>query len=83
MLVCTFCGTPRFGTTISPYLFFWQASQEAEDVREFRLDYQPLVSLRDGGLIGVEALRRALTDAGKAPELGDQALDGRSLHLSA
>jgi Mn2+/Fe2+ NRAMP family transporter len=21
------------GTTISPYLFFWQASQEAEDVR--------------------------------------------------
>jgi Mn2+/Fe2+ NRAMP family transporter len=23
-----------FGTTISPYLFFWQASQEAEDVRE-------------------------------------------------
>jgi len=20
-----------FGTTISPYLFFWQASQEAED----------------------------------------------------
>ena len=22
-----------FGTTISPYLFFWQASQEAEDVR--------------------------------------------------
>ena len=23
------------GTTISPYLFFWQASQEAEDVREF------------------------------------------------
>ncbi|WP_414475994.1 NRAMP family divalent metal transporter [Microvirga sp. M2] len=23
-----------FGTTISPYLFFWQSSQEAEDVRE-------------------------------------------------
>ncbi|HTH18067.1 MAG TPA: divalent metal cation transporter [Magnetospirillum sp.] len=23
-----------FGTTISPYLFFWQASQEAEDIRE-------------------------------------------------
>lgn len=23
------------GTTISPYLFFWQASQEAEDVHEF------------------------------------------------
>jgi Mn2+/Fe2+ NRAMP family transporter len=24
-----------FGTTISPYLFFWQSSQEAEDVRSF------------------------------------------------
>ncbi|MEO5868028.1 MAG: divalent metal cation transporter [Sphingomonas sp.] len=23
-----------FGTTISPYLFFWQASEEAEDIRE-------------------------------------------------
>jgi Mn2+/Fe2+ NRAMP family transporter len=23
-----------FGTTISPYLFFWQASQEVEDIRE-------------------------------------------------
>jgi hypothetical protein len=22
------------GTTISPYMFFWQASQEAEDQRE-------------------------------------------------
>ena len=30
-----------FGTTISPYLFFWQASQEAEDVREFD-DREPL-----------------------------------------
>lgn len=25
--------TAIFGTTISPYLFFWQASQEAEDIR--------------------------------------------------
>ena len=24
------------GTTISPYLFFWQASQEAEDIRQDR-----------------------------------------------
>lgn len=24
-----------FGTTISPYLFFWQSSEEAEDVREY------------------------------------------------
>lgn len=30
-----------FGTTISPYLFFWQASQEAEDVHEFD-DREPL-----------------------------------------
>ena len=29
------------GTTISPYLFFWQASQEAEDIREFD-DREPL-----------------------------------------
>jgi Mn2+/Fe2+ NRAMP family transporter len=26
--------TAIFGTTISPYLFFWQASQEAEDIHE-------------------------------------------------
>jgi NRAMP (natural resistance-associated macrophage protein)-like metal ion transporter len=30
-----------FGTTISPYLFFWQASEEAEDVRTIAAD-QPL-----------------------------------------
>ena len=32
------------GTTISPYLFFWQASQEAEDVREFD-DREPLKAI--------------------------------------
>ncbi|HET6142967.1 MAG TPA: divalent metal cation transporter [Candidatus Acidoferrales bacterium] len=31
-----------FGTTISPYLFFWQASEEVEDMREAPVD-QPLV----------------------------------------
>jgi NRAMP (natural resistance-associated macrophage protein)-like metal ion transporter len=31
-----------FGTTISPYLFFWQASQEAEDQRINRLE-RPLI----------------------------------------
>jgi Mn2+/Fe2+ NRAMP family transporter len=31
-----------FGTTISPYLFFWQASQEAEDQRVKRLE-RPLI----------------------------------------
>jgi Mn2+/Fe2+ NRAMP family transporter len=30
-----------FGTTISPYLFFWQASQECEDLRAVKAD-QPL-----------------------------------------
>jgi len=30
-----------FGTTISPYLFFWQASEEIEDMAESRA--QPLV----------------------------------------
>ena len=25
-----------FGTTISPYLFFWQAAQEMEDLRSLR-----------------------------------------------
>ena len=28
--------TAVLGTTISPYLFFWQASEEAEDVRNNR-----------------------------------------------
>ena len=37
-----------FGTTISPYLFFWQASQEAEDIREFA-NRKPLkVAPKDG-----------------------------------
>ncbi|PST21710.1 iron transporter [Rhizobium sp. JAB6] len=31
-----------FGTTISPYLFFWQASQEAEDLKE-KPEQEPLV----------------------------------------
>ncbi|MCX8570768.1 Nramp family divalent metal transporter [Aminobacter sp. MET-1] len=31
-----------FGTTISPYLFFWQASQEAEDLKE-KPKKEPLV----------------------------------------
>lgn len=32
-----------FGTTISPYLFFWQASEEVEDMQETPVD-QPLVN---------------------------------------
>ena len=41
LLLPTFTAEPRFwstlvailGTTISPYLFFWQSSQEAEDIK--------------------------------------------------
>jgi NRAMP (natural resistance-associated macrophage protein)-like metal ion transporter len=36
-----------FGTTISPYLFFWQASQEAEDQRVDRTK-QPLIHRQAG-----------------------------------
>ncbi|MGD0131161.1 MAG: divalent metal cation transporter [Bryobacteraceae bacterium] len=43
-----------FGTTISPYLFFWQASEEVEDMLETR-GTKPLV--RDGRVAGRE-LRR-------------------------
>jgi Mn2+/Fe2+ NRAMP family transporter len=35
-----------FGTTISPYLFFWQASQECEDLRAVKVD-KPLRSHPD------------------------------------
>lgn len=35
-----------FGTTISPYLFFWQASQEAEDLKE-KPKREPLVKRPD------------------------------------
>lgn len=44
-----------FGTTISPYLFFWQASEEVEEMR----DTPPLVEA--SGLADVE-LRRIATD---------------------
>jgi NRAMP (natural resistance-associated macrophage protein)-like metal ion transporter len=50
LFVPTFSADPAFwttvvailGTTISPYLFFWQASQEVEDVRADH-DAKPLV----------------------------------------
>jgi Mn2+/Fe2+ NRAMP family transporter len=46
-----------FGTTISPYLFFWQASEEIEDMS--RQGAAPLVE--DGGASGAE-LRRIRWD---------------------
>jgi Mn2+/Fe2+ NRAMP family transporter len=36
-----------FGTTISPYLFFWQASEEVEDMAQ-RPGSRPLAALGDG-----------------------------------
>ena len=36
------------GTTISPYLFFWQASQEVEDMRQAHRR-RPLKQLKNGG----------------------------------
>ena len=53
-----------FGTTISPYLFFWQASQEAEDQR-IDADAKPL--LKAPGQAGPEFRRiRADTLIGMA-----------------
>src|SRR5665647_1474497 len=36
------------GTTISPYLFFWQASQEVEEMNQGKID-RPLRQLKKGG----------------------------------
>lgn len=47
-----------FGTTISPYLFFWQASQEANEVR-VTLGSKPL---RRASQQGPEALKRINVD---------------------
>jgi NRAMP (natural resistance-associated macrophage protein)-like metal ion transporter len=38
-----------FGTTISPYLFFWQAAQEVEEMRRRDRPRQPLKALNRGG----------------------------------
>jgi NRAMP (natural resistance-associated macrophage protein)-like metal ion transporter len=44
------------GTTISPYLFFWQASQEVEDIRAAR-DRKPLIKAPNQGPDAVERIR--------------------------
>ena len=44
------------GTTISPYLFFWQASQEAEDIRAVR-ERKPLVKAPQQGPDALERIR--------------------------
>jgi NRAMP (natural resistance-associated macrophage protein)-like metal ion transporter len=47
-----------FGTTISPYLFFWQSAQEVEEVDQ-RPDQQPLL---DDPVEAPEAIERIRTD---------------------
>jgi NRAMP (natural resistance-associated macrophage protein)-like metal ion transporter len=44
------------GTTISPYLFFWQASQEVEEMNKGRID-RPLRDLKRGGGSELDRIR--------------------------
>jgi NRAMP (natural resistance-associated macrophage protein)-like metal ion transporter len=44
------------GTTISPYLFFWQASQEVEEMNQGRVD-RPLRELTKGGDIELDRIK--------------------------
>jgi NRAMP (natural resistance-associated macrophage protein)-like metal ion transporter len=44
------------GTTISPYLFFWQAAQEVEDIRAVR-ERKPLIKAPDQGPDAIERIR--------------------------
>jgi NRAMP (natural resistance-associated macrophage protein)-like metal ion transporter len=44
------------GTTISPYLFFWQASQEVEEMNQGRVD-RPLRELARGGAPELKRIR--------------------------
>jgi Mn2+/Fe2+ NRAMP family transporter len=63
-LVPTFSLDPAFwttvvailGTTISPYLFFWQASQEAEDTKE-KPQREPLVKAPQQGPDAIGRIR--------------------------
>ncbi|HMA73409.1 MAG TPA: divalent metal cation transporter [Xanthobacteraceae bacterium] len=44
------------GTTISPYLFFWQASQEVEEIRAVR-EHEPLVKVPRQGPRAIRRIR--------------------------
>jgi NRAMP (natural resistance-associated macrophage protein)-like metal ion transporter len=44
------------GTTISPYLFFWQASQEVEEMKQGRVD-RPLRDLAKGGGLELDRIK--------------------------
>jgi Mn2+/Fe2+ NRAMP family transporter len=64
LLLPTFSSDPKFwamivaifGTTISPYLFFWQASQEAEDTKE-EPQRMPLVEAPRQGRDAIDRIR--------------------------
>ncbi|HVW75267.1 MAG TPA: divalent metal cation transporter [Rhizomicrobium sp.] len=45
-----------FGTTISPYLFFWQSSQEVEEVEQ-KSDEHPLLEKPDEAPAAIERIR--------------------------
>ncbi|HLO78270.1 MAG TPA: Nramp family divalent metal transporter [Magnetospirillum sp.] len=49
--------TAIFGTTISPYLFFWQASQESEDIREHPRR-EPLTQAPEQAPAAIERIRQ-------------------------
>ncbi len=44
------------GTTISPYLFFWQASQEVEEMKQGKVD-RPLRELAKGGQPEIDRIK--------------------------
>jgi Mn2+/Fe2+ NRAMP family transporter len=44
------------GTTISPYLFFWQASQEAEDVKQ-KSERKPLIKAPGQASVALERIK--------------------------
>lgn len=44
------------GTTISPYLFFWQAAQEVEDMTRGRRPRPPLIALKGRGSMELERI---------------------------
>jgi Mn2+/Fe2+ NRAMP family transporter len=45
-----------FGTTISPYLFFWQASQEVEEIKNVKAR-KPLVKSQEQGKDAIERIK--------------------------
>src|ERR1700736_5548654 len=47
---------PFLGTTISPYVFFWQASQEVEEMNQGRIS-RPLRELTRGGHPELDRIR--------------------------